>query len=137
LDQIAPVDGDRSHLEQLVSSLVTNAVKYGEGKPIRVSVTTEQNRALLKVEDGGIGIASEDQARIFEKFERAVSSRNCSGLGLGLYIAREIARAHGGTLSVQSALGRGSIFTVSMPLRKRFPPYRNEVRTGAGRRSAD
>jgi PAS domain S-box-containing protein len=111
------VDGDRFHLEQLISNLLTNAVKYGAGKPIRISVTSDRGNARIEVADQGIGIAAENQTRIFERFERAVSNRNSSGLGLGLYIARQIAQAHGGTISVESALEKGSTFTLSMPLR--------------------
>jgi signal transduction histidine kinase len=114
--ELVVVNGDRFHLEQMVANLLANAVKYGGDKPIRVSVAIVDESAQLRVEDQGIGISPENETRIFERFGRAVSSRNHSGLGLGLYIAREIAQAHGGTISVRSAMGIGSVFTALIPL---------------------
>jgi signal transduction histidine kinase len=109
------VNGDRHRLEEVVENLLTNALKYGgESKPIRVTLRAEGPDAVIEVSDQGIGIAAEDQARIFNRFERAVSSSKISGLGLGLYIARLIVEAHGGTISVRSALGQGSTFTVRL-----------------------
>ncbi|EPX64496.1 hypothetical protein D187_004585 [Cystobacter fuscus DSM 2262] len=115
----APVVGrwDRLRLEQVVTNLLTNALKYGAGRPVEVTLATVDGRALLGVRDEGIGIAAEAQARIFEKFERAVSDRHYGGLGLGLYITREIVRALGGGVSVESEPERGALFTVSLPLR--------------------
>ncbi len=105
---------DRSRLEQVVTNLVTNAARFGQGKPIDICVTEEGPMVRLVVKDRGIGIAPEDQQRIFERFERA-ASRNFGGLGLGLYIARQIVEAHGGTIRVSSELGVGSSFTVELP----------------------
>ncbi len=110
------VRGDRLRLEQVLENLLSNAMKYGAGSPIHLSCRAEGGRALLSVEDEGIGIAPEDQQRIFGRFERAVPVRNYGGFGLGLYILREIAEAHGGSVSVESAPGRGARFTVSLPL---------------------
>jgi PAS domain S-box-containing protein len=107
---------DRYRLEQVVANLVTNAIKYGRGKPIEVSVSRQGENAILSVRDSGIGIAPEDRDRIFRRFERAVESSGISGLGLGLYISREIVKAHGGTIRVESTIGEGSIFTVELPL---------------------
>jgi PAS domain S-box-containing protein len=114
----APVVGqwDRLRLEQVVTNLLANALKYGAGRPVEVTLATADGRALLGVRDEGIGIAAEAQARIFEKFERAVSDRHYGGLGLGLYITREIVRALGGSVSVESEPERGALFTVSLPL---------------------
>jgi PAS domain S-box-containing protein len=106
---------DRTRLEQVVANLLTNAMKYGKGKPVRVTVGSRDDRATLSVQDFGIGIAAEDQARIFERFERAVSMRTYGGLGLGLYLTRQIVEAHGGTIHVASELGKGSTFTVELP----------------------
>lgn len=111
---LAPVDAAR--VEQVLSNLLSNALKYGRGAPIHVRACAEGGRALLSVVDAGIGIAEADQTRIFGRFERAVSSRNYAGLGLGLWIALRIAEAHGGTIRVVSAPGRGSTFTVDLPL---------------------
>ena len=107
---------DRSRVEQIVSNLLGNAVKYGEGKPIDVRVEAADGRAVLVVRDRGIGIAPADQARIFERFERAVSSRHFGGLGLGLWIVRQIVEAHGGTIAVASAVGEGAELRVELPV---------------------
>ncbi len=107
---------DKLRLEQIVSNLISNAIKFGAGKPIHVSVSTQNGWARLTVRDRGIGIAPEDQARIFERFERAVLTRHYGGFGLGLWITRQIVEAHGGTIEVKSELGHGSIFTVALPL---------------------
>jgi signal transduction histidine kinase len=106
---------DRMRLEQVLENLVTNAIKYGAGKPIHVRLEEHASRVLLVVRDQGIGIAAEHQARIFERFERAVSERNYGGLGLGLYITRTIVEALGGTIRVQSEPLQGAVFTVEFP----------------------
>ncbi len=110
---------DRRRMEQVVGNLLTNAIKYGEGRPIEVELHSEGKQAVLRVRDHGIGISPGDTRRIFERFERAVSDRNFGGLGLGLWIANEIVQASGGTLEVESALGQGSTFTLRMPLTPR------------------
>jgi PAS domain S-box-containing protein len=107
---------DRLRLEQVVENLLTNAVKYGRGQPIHVRLQAEDGAALLMVKDNGVGIAPADQARIFERFERAVSSHHYGGLGLGLWIARQIVEAHGGRIRVSSKPGQGAEFTVRLPL---------------------
>ncbi len=106
---------DRYRLEQVVANLFTNAIKYGAGRPIHVRVRAEDELAILYVRDLGIGIAPEDQKRVFNRFERAKSATTISGLGLGLYITREIVEMHGGRIRVQSALGEGSTFIVELP----------------------
>jgi PAS domain S-box-containing protein len=113
-----PVVGlwDRLRLEQVLSNLLSNAIKYGAGKPIDVRVRQDGATARLTIEDQGIGIAPEDSSRIFGRFERAVPIRHYGGMGLGLYIARQIVDAHGGSIVVTSAPGRGSTFTVVLPL---------------------
>jgi NO-binding membrane sensor protein with MHYT domain/signal transduction histidine kinase len=108
---------DRARLEQVVNNLLSNAVRYGQGQPVDITVRAREDEAWLSVKDRGIGIAPEALSRIFERFERA-ASRNFGGLGLGLYITRQIVEAHGGTISVQSELGVGSTFTVKLPLRQ-------------------
>lgn len=111
------VNGDSARLSQVIENLLTNGLKYGNRKPIRIELSASQGMARLLVADSGIGIAPEYLERVFERFERAISSKNISGLGLGLYITRQIVQAHGGIISVQSKLGEGSAFTVSLPLR--------------------
>jgi signal transduction histidine kinase len=107
---------DKLRLEQVVTNLIENAIAFGPGKPIRIRLQASSEKARLTVRDQGIGIAPHHQSRIFERFERAVSSRNYSGFGLGLYICRTIVEALDGTISVQSDPGRGSTFTVELPL---------------------
>ncbi len=112
---------DRLRLDQIVTNLLTNAVKYGEGKPITVEVEARGDLALLRVKDQGIGIAPADQQRVFERFERAASERHYGGLGLGLWLSRQLVEALGGTIRVESELGAGATFTVELPREPRRP----------------
>jgi PAS domain S-box-containing protein len=105
---------DATRLEQVLTNLLENAIKYGNKKPIAVTVTAAE-RVTIEIADQGLGIAAEDRERIFERFERGVSSRNYGGLGLGLFITREIVLAHRGTIEVTSQLGAGSVFRVTLP----------------------
>jgi PAS domain S-box-containing protein len=115
---------DRSRIEQVAINLFSNAFKYGEGRPIQISVrkNTETQKLYLEVRDQGMGIAPQLQEKIFERFERAIGFANISGLGLGLYITRQIVEAHGGTIHVQSSPGQGSTFTVELP---KYPHHSN------------
>ncbi|MFP2963854.1 ATP-binding protein [Myxococcus sp. 1LA] len=106
---------DRERLEQAVSNLLSNALKYGVGHPIHIQSGKEAEHAWLTVRDEGIGIPPESLDRIFEKFERAVSERHYGGLGLGLYVTRQNVRAMGGTIDARSTLGQGATFTVRLP----------------------
>lgn len=106
---------DRLRLEQVVANLLGNAIKFGQGKPLEIRVEPEPDTVRLVVRDQGIGFPREATARIFEKFERAVSERHYGGLGLGLFITRQIVEAHGGTIFVESTPGEGSTFTVVLP----------------------
>jgi PAS domain S-box-containing protein len=107
---------DRLRIDQIVSNLLGNAVKFGRGKPIDIGLRVELGSAVLRVVDQGIGIPAGDQARIFERFERAVAGHHYGGFGLGLWIVRQIVEALGGTIGVESRLGEGSTFTVKLPL---------------------
>jgi signal transduction histidine kinase len=107
---------DKFRLEQVITNLLTNAMKYGGGKPIQVSLTTKGNCARLCIQDQGMGIAEESRERIFKRFERAINSSEVSGLGLGLYISRQITEAHGGKLWVESEPGEGANFIMELPL---------------------
>ena len=113
---------DRLRIEQVLTNLITNGVKYGAGRPVKVALRADQTHAVLTVRDGGIGIAAADLRRIFGRFERAAPARNYSGLGLGLYVTRQIVEAHGGTITVESEPGVGSLFTVRLPLAGPPPP---------------
>jgi signal transduction histidine kinase len=90
-------------------------MKFGAGRPIEVRVTATPQDARVSVRDYGIGISPKEQARIFGRFERAVSARHFGGLGLGLYIIDQVVRAHGGTVRVESEPGQGARFTVELP----------------------
>ncbi len=108
-------DWDRVRLEQVVTNLLSNAAKYGASRPIEITVKEDEAGARLSVRDQGIGIPAEHQARIFERFERAVSDRHYGGLGLGLWIVRQIVEGLGGSIRVESEAGKGSTFTVLLP----------------------
>ncbi|HEX4383366.1 MAG TPA: ATP-binding protein [Myxococcales bacterium] len=113
------IDCDRFRIEQVVTNLITNAAKYGAGTPVSISVSTTKTGALIRVQDQGMGIPLTKHARIFDRFERAISHEKISGLGLGLYITRQIVEAHHGAIQLRSAPGEGSTFTVEL---LRAPP---------------
>ena len=109
---------DRIRIEEVVVNLLSNAMKYGAGKPITFSVSASGSVATLSVRDQGIGIKQEDQARIFKQFERLAPIQTAGGFGLGLYITHQIVTAHGGKISVKSEPGNGSTFAVELPLKR-------------------
>lgn len=106
---------DSYRLEQVIANLLTNAMKYGAGKPVAIRILPQEKTVRVEVEDHGPGIREEDQERIFHRFERAATGSGISGLGLGLYIAREIMELHGGKVFVRSVWGEGSTFVVDIP----------------------
>ncbi|MDC0742209.1 PAS domain-containing sensor histidine kinase [Polyangium mundeleinium] len=110
------IHGDAMRIEQVLTNLLTNALRYAAPAPVHVQVEVAENGALLSVRDEGKGIAPEDLARIFDRFERGATSSAHGGLGLGLYIARQICEAHGGTIRALSEPGRGAEFVVELPL---------------------
>ena len=112
---------DATRLSQSIGHLLSNAARYGAGKPIHVHVEAEGGKARVRVRDEGIGIAPEHLDHIFERFGRAVSERNYGGLGLGLYLTRRIIEAMGGAVRVESQPGQGSLFTLELPLRSSAP----------------
>jgi signal transduction histidine kinase len=105
---------DGFRIEQIIINLLTNALKYGEKRPIVITVS-KTDKAVLEISDEGLGIARENHERIFERYERAVSNSNYSGLGLGLFISKEIVALHHGSISVKSSPGSGSVFRVELP----------------------
>jgi PAS domain S-box-containing protein len=117
IDGKGPLVGrwDQGKLDQVLANLISNAIKFGAGKPIEIHFGASASWAHFEVRDHGIGIAAEDQRRIFERFERAVSPRHFGGLGLGLWISRQMVEALGGTITVESELGHGSRFMVELP----------------------
>lgn len=140
LELHAPVDvpgtWDEFRIEQVLTNLLTNALRYGDAKPVAIEVAPmTDGRVRMSVRDRGIGIAPRDQARIFEQFERTDDSRkHAAGLGLGLFITREIVRAHGGAITVESTPGEGSRFEVTLPTR---PPAEPPMPSVPSRSAAD
>jgi signal transduction histidine kinase len=108
-------DWDEFRLEQVVVNLLTNALRYGASKPVAVELSQLPGAAAIRVSDQGLGIAPEDRVRVFEQFVRVGDRLRTPGLGLGLYITKQLVEAHGGTISVESTLGEGSTFTVALP----------------------
>jgi predicted ATPase/signal transduction histidine kinase len=106
---------DPERLDQLIENLLSNALKFGAGQPIEVRVSERSGSARLTIRDLGIGIDPDQQARLFERFGRAVSQEHYGGIGLGLFICRRIVEAHGGSISVVSHPGAGAAFTVELP----------------------
>ncbi|MCP3168828.1 sensor histidine kinase [Myxococcus qinghaiensis] len=118
VDIPAPLQGrwDSLRLDQVLVNLLTNAAKYGAGRPVQVTAAAEgEDQVRLSVRDEGIGISETALPRLFGRFERAVSERHYGGLGLGLYISRQIVEAMGGRIEVESREGVGSVFTVHLP----------------------
>jgi signal transduction histidine kinase len=117
LDAPQPVGGcwDEFRIEQVIVNLLTNALRYGGGKPVEVSLRAKPGGAHIEVRDHGVGISPEDQLRIFQQFERAGDGKSADGLGLGLYITSQLVEAHGGAIKVHSEPGLGSVFSLDLP----------------------
>jgi signal transduction histidine kinase len=113
-----PVIGswDDFRIEQVISNLITNALRYGAKSPISVKVYSDEGQAVVEVRDRGIGISEDNQQRIFQQFERVSATHAVHGLGLGLFISEQIVTAHGGTITVESRIGEGALFRVCLPL---------------------
>ena len=113
-----PVVGswDRLRVEQVVMNLLSNAFKYGAGQPVTLSVSRQGNEAIIEIRDHGPGVPPGDLHRIFERFERATATGDRGGLGLGLYVSREIVQAHGGSIAVRTLADGGACFTVRLPI---------------------
>ena len=107
---------DRLALEQVAENLLSNALKFGAGKPVDVALRADGRAARLAIRDRGIGISEGDRARVFRRFERAVTRREHGGFGVGLWLANQLVAAMGGAVAVESAPGEGTTFTVVLPL---------------------
>ncbi|MBV4504443.1 hybrid sensor histidine kinase/response regulator [Pseudomonas sp. BW13M1] len=118
LQRCDPLQGewDEFRIEQVVANLLSNALRYGDRKPVQVRVFEEDDMACVQVQDHGIGIDAQHLQRIFQQFERVAAQQATGGLGLGLYISEQIVLAHGGRIQVDSQAGVGSTFTVRLPL---------------------
>ncbi|MFY9945511.1 MAG: HAMP domain-containing sensor histidine kinase, partial [Exiguobacterium chiriqhucha] len=118
-DETLRVSGDPAQLRQVFSNILNNAIKYSpDGGNIAVNVSCDDDVIRIAIEDEGMGVAPADAERLFEKFYRVQNeqSRNIGGTGLGLAICKEIIESHGGTISVRSELGNGTIMTVELPI---------------------
>jgi signal transduction histidine kinase len=124
-----PVHGewDRLRLEQIFSNLLSNAFKYGAGRPVAISLSRSHSNVIVEVVDGGPGIPALDLERIFGRFERATTNRHQSGLGLGLYVCRNLVEAHCGEIAVHNVAGAGACFTVRLPIRTAATSVSGEV----------
>ena len=113
----ATLTGDRIRIEQMISNLVNNAIKYAPGKEIiNVIAKQENNRIVFQIIDDGIGIEPDEIPRLFDKFHRATNTGKIKGMGLGLYIVKEIVDFHKGAIFVESQPGKGAVFTVELPI---------------------
>lgn len=115
-DEDIMIKVDKLRMEQVITNLVMNAIKYGNGKPIDIKVRKNNHHAKISITDYGIGIASDQKERIFNLFERGIHDNSVKGLGVGLYIARQIVKAHQGSIHVDSDGASGSTFTVELPI---------------------
>ena len=106
---------DKLRIEQMLMNLLSNAIKYGKNNPINVTLKADGSQTQLLIHDRGIGISKADQDRIFGRFERAVSERDYNGMGLGLYITKQIVESHGGNIRLESILEQGTTFTIVFP----------------------
>lgn len=125
---------DKSRIEQVVTNLITNAIKFGEKKPIKLVLESTDHQARITVTDHGRGIPPEFKDKIFDRYERANVSEGIQGLGLGLYIVKQILESHGGSIRVESELGKGSTFVVDLPLSEQYHLHkkRPDQRPGLG-----
>lgn len=116
-----PGTWDKLRIEQVIGNLLSNALRHGNGMPVELSLSADADSATLVVRDHGPGIAPETRDKIFDRFEQGALSRKVGGLGLGLYIVRQIVDAHGGSVCIESESGRGSSFIVRLPLKSSRP----------------
>ena len=124
IDPGLKVRWDRLRIDEALTNLISNAIKFGAGKPIMLRAVLDAGQALISVQDHGVGIAPEDLDRIFDRFERAdLTGINQKGLGIGLWLTKRIVEAHGGTIQVDSAPGHGSTFILRLPF---GPPRINQ-----------
>lgn len=119
---------DQVRLDQAISNLLTNSIKYGEGSPIEIAIKKDGEKAKITIADKGIGIDPSVQKTIFERFKRGTTDGKFQGLGIGLFIVKQIVEAHGGKVYVKSKLGEGSKFTIELPIIKSNPQVLEEIK---------
>lgn len=117
IDHIETASGewDPLRIEQVMTNIITNAIRYGRGKPVHIAIKNYQESVRITVKDQGLGIPKSDQEKIFQRYERGLLAREISGLGIGLFITHQIIEAHGGKIWVESEIGQGSTFYVDLP----------------------
>lgn len=117
IESFDPVSGewDPLRIDQVLTNIITNAIRYGQGKPITISVKNYNESVRVSVRDQGLGIPKSDQTKIFQRYERGMLAREVSGLGLGLFISKQIIDAHGGKIWVESEVNKGSTFYIDLP----------------------
>ena len=111
----APAHLDKLRIQQVFTNLISNAIKYGDKKPIQIEITERNEVIKITITDHGLGIPTKQQERIFALFERGTLNHDIKGLGVGLYIANQIIKAHNGSIAVKSKPGKGSTFIVELP----------------------
>ncbi|RYZ68293.1 MAG: HAMP domain-containing histidine kinase [Proteobacteria bacterium] len=117
-NEVVSIKADYDRIDQVLTNLVTNSIKYGDGQYVRIKTRINDGSLQISVIDRGKGIEAENLERIFQKFERGISHDNISGLGIGLYVSRSIILAHGGKISVKSQPGEGSEFMFHLPVHR-------------------
>lgn len=124
-------DWDPLRIEQVMTNLITNSIRYGRGKPISISIQTFNETVRFSIKDQGLGIAKSDQKKIFQRYERGLLAREISGLGLGLYICEQIVEAHQGMIWVESEVNQGASFFVELPRTQNLSKNLSEEPEGA------
>jgi signal transduction histidine kinase len=112
------LEGDYARLEQVMDNLISNAIKYAPGSNVKISLSAGDDKATLIVSDDGLGVAKEKLEKIFNRYERATESRDISGLGLGLFLIKEIVKAHQGSIILESEVGKGAAFKIELPFNR-------------------
>jgi len=126
------VMADEVHFSNMINNLIDNAVKYSkDNAPLLLKISTQSNEKniIIKVEDNGIGMNKETVKKVFERFYRAHTGNlhNVKGFGLGLSYVKTIVQAQGGEVKVESVLGKGSVFTINLPLKKNMTPHQASI----------
>ena len=109
---------DKSRIEQVLVNLLSNSLRYGKGKKINVNLKIQDDKTLISIKDNGVGIAKENLGKIFEEYQKIETPNEITGMGLGLFVSKQIIESHGGKIWVDSELGLGSEFKIELPFEK-------------------